>query len=202
MRRTCQNFTYAAQQEVKGCLQQLKVRCLPRKSLERVTLTTSTSKLNSQQTLTNFHKYEWLSIPQRNTYLFCTGPHDCNKKYGGTTESGKPNKKCKVRELLIVVNIQVVSSATLLPWMPEDMREKCIRLIHSLTGRYSMDFNYHDLFSKFFARPRMEKEMEEEEEQKMDEQKLREFGTETDEDEDDAKEEDQQEEKERELSKN
>ena len=86
--------------------------------------------------------------------------------------------------------------------MPEDMHEKCIQLIHSLTGRYSMDFNYRDLFSKFFTRRHMEKEREEEEEQKMDEQKFREFSTESDEDDDDAKEEDQQEEKEREVSKN
>ena len=55
------------------------------------------------------------------------------------------------------------------PRMPEDMREKHIRLIHSLTGRYSMDFNYCDLLSKFFTRHCMEKEMDEEEEQKMDE---------------------------------
>ena len=88
------------------------------------------------------------------------------------------------------------------PRMPEDMREKRIRLIHSLTGRYSMDFNYRDLFSKFFAHRHMEKEREEEEEQKMDEQKFREFGTGSDEDDDDAKEEDKQEEKEREVSKN
>ena len=88
------------------------------------------------------------------------------------------------------------------PQMSEDMREKCIRLIHSLTGRYSMDFNYRDLFSKFFARRHVETEREEEEEQKMDEQTFREFGTESDEDDDYAKEEDKHEEKEREVSKN
>ena len=82
------------------------------------------------------------------------------------------------------------------PQMPEDPREKCIRLIYSLMGRYSMDFNYRDLFSQFFARHRMLKERQEEEEQKRDEEKFREFGPESDEDDDDAKEDDKKEEKE------
>ena len=74
------------------------------------------------------------------------------------------------------------------PRMPEDLREKCIRLIYSLTGRYSTDFNYCDLFSQFFARCCMLKESQEEKEQKRDEEKFREFGHESDEDDDDVKE--------------
>ena len=77
------------------------------------------------------------------------------------------------------------------PQMPEDLREKCIRLIYSLMGRYSTDFNYRDLFSQFFAHRRMLKE-----EQKRDEEKFREFSHESDEDDDDAKEDEQKEEKE------
>ena len=82
------------------------------------------------------------------------------------------------------------------PRMPEDLREKRIRLIYSLTGRYSTHFNYRDLFSQSFARHRMLKESQEEEEQKRDEEKFREFGPESDEDDDDAKEDEKKEEKE------
>ena len=82
------------------------------------------------------------------------------------------------------------------PQMPEDLCEKCIRLIYSLTGRYSTDFNYRDLFSQFFTCRRMLKDSQEEEEQKRDEEKFREFSHESDEDDDDAKEDEKKEEKE------
>ena len=175
-------------------------KALPRKSLERVTFTTTTCKLNSQQTLTNFININGRQYPKDARICFVPDPMIVIKS---TEVRLRVGSQIKV-QCTGTINCSKYSSGVkchITPRMPEDMREKCIRLIHSLTGRYSMDFNYHDLFSKFFAHRRMEKEMDEEEEQKMDEQKFREFGTESDEDDDDAKEEEQQEEKEREVSK-
>ena len=181
----------------------IESKALPRKSLERVTLTTSTCKLNSQQTLTNFINMNGRQYPKDARICFVPDPMIVIKS---TEVRLRVGSQIKVQSTG-TINCSKYSSGVkrhITPRMPEDMREKRIRLIHSLTGRYSMDFNYHDLFSKFFARRLMEKEMDEEEDQKMDEQKFREFGTESDEDDDDddAKEEDQQEEKEREVSKN
>ena len=176
-------------------------KALPRKSLERVTLTTSTCKLNSQQTLTNFININGRQYPEDARICFVPDPMIVIKS---TEVRLRVGSQIKV-QCMGTINCSKYSSGVkrhITARMPEDMREKRIRLIHSLTGRYSMEFNYRDLFSKFFARHRMEKEMDEEEEQKMDEQKFREFSTESDEDDDDAKEEDQQEEKEREVSKN
>ena len=175
-------------------------KALPRKSLERVTLTTSTCKLNSQQTLSNFININGRQYLKDACICFVPDPMIVIKSMEVRLRVGSQIKM----QCTGTINCSKYSSGVkrhITPRMPEDMREKRIRLIHSLTGRYSMDFNYCDLFSKFFARRRMEKEREEEE-QKMDEQKFREFGTESDEDDDDAKEEDQQEEKEREVSKN
>ena len=179
----------------------IESKALPRKSLERVTLMTSTCKLNSQQTLTNFININGRQYPKDARIWLVPDPMIVIKS---TEVRLRVGSQIKV-QCMGTINCSKYSSAVkcrITPRMPEDMREKRIRLIHSLTGRYSMDFNYHDLFSTFFARCRMEKEMDEEEEQKMDKQKFREFGTESDEDDDDAKEEDQQEEKEREVSKN
>ena len=162
---------------------------------------TSTCKLNSQQTLTNFININGRQYPKDARICFVPDPMIVIKS---TEVRLRVGSQIKV-QCTGTINCSKYSSGVkrhITPQMPEDMREKRIRLIHSLTGRYSMDFNYRDLFSKFFARRSTEKEMDEEEEEKMDEQKFREFGTESDEDDDDAKEEDQQEEKEREVSKN
>ena len=113
-------------------------KALPRKSLERVTLTTSTCKLNSQQTLTNFININGRQYPEDARICFVLDPMIVIKS---TEVRLRVGSKIKV-QCTGSINCSKYSSGVkchITPQMPEDMREKCIRLIHSLTGRYSMD---------------------------------------------------------------
>ena len=81
------------------------------------------------------------------------------------------------------------------------MHEKRIRLIHSLTGTYSTDFNYNYMFGQFSKICRNIKEREQEEEKKREEEKFIEFSPITDNTEHDGKNEDKKDEKERDKRK-
>ena len=169
-------------------------KVLPRKSLERVTLTRSTCKLNSQPTLTNFINLNAHQYPEDACICFVPDPMIVIKS---TEVRSRVGSQIEI-QCMGIINCSAYSSGVKhhqSPRMPQDLHEKHIRLIYSLMGRYSMDFNYRDLFSQFFARHRMLKERQEEE-QKRDEEKFREFGPESDEDDDDAKEDEKKEEKE------
>ena len=130
----------------------IESKALPRKSLERVTLMTSTCKLNSQQTLTNFININGCQYPKDARICFVPDPMIVIKS---TEVRLRVESQIKV-QCTGTINCSKYSSGVkrhITPQMPEDMREKCIRLIHSLMGRYSMDFNYRDLFMQGFIRP-------------------------------------------------
>ena len=100
-------------------------KVLPRKSLERVTLMTSTCKLNSQQTLTNFININGRQHPKDAHICFVLDPMIVIKSMEVRLKVGSQIKM----QCTGTLNCSKYSSGVkchITPWMPEDMREKHI----------------------------------------------------------------------------
>ena len=169
----------------------MESKALPRKSLETVKVTRSACKMNRQQTLNNFVNLNGREFPTNASISFQRDPITVIKS---TEVQGRVGSEIKMKCMgsINCSEYPIAVKRHHSPWMtkdmcakrnkprPEDMNEKRIRLIHSLTDKYTKDFNYNYMFGKFSQLHRNIKEREQEEENQRDEDKLIKFSPVTD----------------------